>query len=362
MGYGRHELGVNVGIVGATGAVGGVILEELAERRVPVNDLRLFASSDSAGTPIGWNGSTYLVEDTYNASFRGLDYVLLSAGGDATKTMVSMDICPRVAEDGAIAIDNSSAWRGDPDVPLVVAEINPQDLDEIPKGIVANPNCTTMTGAVVFGPLHEEAGLRSINVSTYQSVSGQGQEGIDELVDQLELMLEDPQSFVTGRIDPAHLPSPGVFPEIIGFNVAPSAGSFIDRDTSEELKFVNESRKILGLPRLAVSATCVRVPVLNGHSMKMSLGFDHPISPERAEEILSEAPGVSLVDVPQPINASGEDAVHAGRIRRDPTIENGLEVFVSGDNLKKGAALNAVQILEIVIVLDALVLANRKPY
>jgi len=340
---------INIGIVGATGMVGEKILEILAERSFPVGKLRLFASARSAGKSLVWSGRSYTIEDSSGANFSGLDYVFLSAGGDATKSQVSRELCPKVAADGAIAIDNSSAWRSDPDVPLVVSEVNPEALKDIPKGIVANPNCTTMVGMVALKPLHEAAGLRSINVASYQSVSGQGQSGIDELIEQTTTMLKDPAAVVDGTIRKTGLPEPKVFPALAGFNAAPHAGSFEGRDTTEELKFVNESRKILGLDNLRVSATCIRVAVLNAHSLKISAGFERPITPEEAEKILATAPGVELADIPQPVLAAGRDEVLVGRIRKDPTIENGLELFLSGDNLRKGAALNAVQIAELLL-------------
>jgi len=344
-----HSLPVNIGIVGATGMVGQKILEILVERKFSVGTLRLFASARSAGKSLTWNGRSYVIEDSSKADFSSLDYVFLSAGGDTTKTQVSRELCPKVVADGAIAIDNSSAWRSDPDVPLVVSEVNPEALRNIPKGIVANPNCTTMIGMVALKPLHNLATLRSINVASYQSVSGQGQSGIDELVEQTKTMLKDPSSIVDGAIRDTDLPKPKVFPALAGFNAAPHAGSFQGRDTTEELKFVNESRKILGLSNLSVSATCVRVGVLNAHSLKISVGFERPITPEQAEKVLADSPGVELVQIPQPVLAAGRDEVLVGRIRPDVTQENGLELFLSGDNLRKGAALNAVQIAELLL-------------
>ncbi|MEN3314705.1 MAG: aspartate-semialdehyde dehydrogenase [Acidimicrobiaceae bacterium] len=315
----------------------------LAERDVAVDDLRLFASARSAGQRLDWDGADIAVEDAATADWRGLDLVLFSAGATTSRSLA-----PAVAAAGATVIDNSSAWRMDPDVPLVVAEVNPHALDHIPKGIVANPNCTTMVAMPVLKALHDEAGLRRVVVSTYQAVSGAGRKGITELDEQVAKIGDQATELVTaGSAVP--FPPHSVFPAPIAFNVVPLAGNLVDAETDEEHKFRNESRKILGLGDLAVSCTCVRVPVYTGHSLSLNVEFDRALTPERATEILSGAPGVALVDVPTPLQSAGIDACLVGRIRRDPGVASGLALFVSGDNLRKGAALNAVQIAEALV-------------
>jgi aspartate-semialdehyde dehydrogenase len=334
---------MNVGIVGATGQVGGVMRAVLAERAFPVTSLRLFASSRSAGRQIPWAGGTVTVEDAATADYRGLDIALFSAGATASR-----ELAPRVADAGVTVIDNSSAWRMDPDVPLVVSEVNPHALASIPRGIVANPNCTTMVAMPVVKPLADEAGLRRIVVSTYQSVSGAGLAGTAELDDQVRKVAERAAelAFSGAAVD---FPPPSVFSHPIAFNVLPLAGTLVDDETNEEHKFRDESRKILDLPNLPVSCTCVRVPVFTGHSHSMNLEFERELSPERARDILATAPGVELVDVPTPLASAGRDPSLVGRIRRDEGVEHGLALFVSGDNLRKGAALNAVQIAELLV-------------
>ena len=313
----------------------------LAERRFPVSGLRLFASARSAGRRITWGGRQITVEDAATADYRGLDLVLFSAGAT-----ISRALAPRVAESGATVIDNSSAWRSDPDVPLVVAGVNDADLASIPKGIVANPNCTTMVAMPVLKPLHHEAGLRRIVVSTYQAVSGAGLKGIAELDKQVaNLGGRSAELALSGSA--VDFPMPEVFAAPIAFDVVPLAGTLVDDETDEEHKFRNESRKILGIPELVVSCTCVRVPVYTGHSLSLNVEFERPLPPERARQILAAAPGVVLAEVPTPLTAAGADPSYVGRIRRDPGAPHGLALFVSGDNLRKGAALNAVQIAEV---------------
>lgn len=331
---------VNIGIVGATGVVGELMRSVLAERDFPASELRLFASARSAGRRLDWQGTRITVEDAATADWEGLDLVLFSAGATTSRALA-----PGVAAAGAAVVDNSSAWRMDPDVPLIVAEVNPDALDRMPKGIVANPNCTTMVAMPVLKPLHDEAGLRRIVVSTYQAVSGAGRNGIIELHEQVAKVGDQSTELATSG---ASVPFPPyrVFGEPIAFNVIPLAGTLVDSETDEEHKFRNESRKILGLAELAVSCTCVRVPVYTGHSLSLNVEFDNPLSPERAASLLSEAPGVVLVDTPTPLQAAGADPSLVGRIRRDPGVASGLALFVSGDNLRKGAALNAVQIAE----------------
>ncbi len=336
---------MHVGVVGATGLVGGVMRSLLAERAFPIDRLRLFASARSAGRSLPWAGGEVVIEEAETADYRGLDIVLFSAGAT-----VSRMLAPRVAETGAIVVDNSSAWRSDPDVPLVVAEVNPHALADIPKGIVANPNCTTMVAMPVVKPLHVEAGLRRIVASTYQAVSGAGVKGVAELEKQAANVSGRAGELALSGSSGVEFPAPEAFVAPIAFNVIPLAGRLVDDDsgeTDEEQKFRNESRKILEMAGLAVSCTCVRVPVYSGHSLSLNLEFERPLSVERAREILASAPAVTLSDVPTPLVAAGADPTFVGRIRRDQGAENGLALFLSGDNLRKGAALNAVQIAEL---------------
>lgn len=334
---------MRIGIVGATGQVGRVMRSILAERQFPVTQLRLFASARSAGRRLPWGDLEVEVEDAATADYRGLDIVLFSAGGSTSR-----ELAPVVAEAGAVVIDNSSAWRMDPDVPLVVPEVNSSALDDIAKNIVANPNCTTMVAMPVLKPLHVDAGLRTLVVSTYQAVSGAGLAGTAELDDQIRKIGDGAPALAMSGSAVDH-PAPVAFAAPIAYNVIPFAGALVDDglgETDEEQKLRNESRKILGLPDLRVAATCVRVPVFTGHSLSISAGFDRPISPETARRLLFKAPGVELADIPTPLRAAGVDPTFVGRIRVDPTVEHGLSLFLSGDNLRKGAALNAVQIAE----------------
>ena len=334
---------MNVAVVGATGQVGGVMRSLLLERDFPVGDIRFLASARSAGTTLQWGDREVEVEDTSTADWSGIDVALVSAGKTA-----SLEHSPKMVAAGATVIDNSSGWRMDPDVPLVVPEVNAQALDDIPKGIVANPNCTTMAAMPVLAPLHAEAGLRSLTVATYQAVSGAGLAGVEELASQVAAVLDGAPGLThDGRA--VEFPEPSSFARNIAFNVLAHAGSFVDDgrgETDEEQKLRNESRKILGIPDLAVSGTCVRVPVFTGHSLSVHAEFDNPISPDRATELLAVAPGVALADVPTPLDAAGVDPTIVGRIRSDETRPNGLALFLSGDNLRKGAALNTIQIAE----------------
>ncbi|PSK88762.1 aspartate-semialdehyde dehydrogenase [Murinocardiopsis flavida] len=336
---------MRIGIVGATGQVGAVMRNILAERGFPVERLRLFASARSAGRTLPWQGTEVTVEDAETADYSGLDIVLFSAGGATSKALA-----PKVAAAGAVVIDNSSAWRGDPDVPLVVSEVNPEAAGVRPKGIIANPNCTTMAAMPVLRPLHAEAGLTALVVATYQAVSGSGLAGVEELDGQVKKVV-DTATALTHDGSAVEFPAPEKYVRPIAFNVLPMAGSIVgdgSEETDEEQKLRNESRKILGIPDLKVSGTCVRVPVFTGHSLQVNARFANPLSPERARELLAGAPGVELADVPTPLQAAGQDPTFVGRIRADETVENGIALFCSGDNLRKGAALNTVQIAELI--------------
>ncbi|NLU69051.1 aspartate-semialdehyde dehydrogenase [Streptomyces sp. HNM0574] len=337
---------MKIGIVGATGQVGSVMREILAEREFPVDELRLFASARSAGRTLPWKDGEVTVEDAATADYSGLDIVLFSAGGATSKA-----IAEKVAAQGPVVIDNSSAWRLDPEVPLVVSEVNPEAALQRPKGIIANPNCTTMAAMPVLRPLHEEAGLAALVVSTYQAVSGSGLAGVSELNEQATKAVESDASRLAFDGDAVDFPAPDKFKRPIAFNVVPVAGSVVDdgsEETDEEQKLRNESRKILDVPELKVSGTCVRVPVFTGHSLQVNARFERPISPARAKELLAGAPGVALSEIPTPLQSAGADASYVGRIRQDETVEHGLSLFLSNDNLRKGAALNAVQIAELV--------------
>ncbi|MFC9693018.1 aspartate-semialdehyde dehydrogenase [Kribbella sp. NPDC056951] len=337
---------MRVGVFGATGQVGSVMRQLLVERSFPVDEVRYFASARSAGSKLPFGDREITVEDSATGDFGGLELALFSNGKTASK-----EFAPRVAAAGAVVVDNSSAWRMDPDVPLVVSEVNPEDLNDLPKGIVANPNCTTMAAMPVLKPLHAAATLTRLVVSTYQAVSGSGGVGVSELEDQTRALAE-----VGGRLalgtEGIALPEPKVYAGPIAFNVLPLAGSIVadgTGETDEEQKLRNESRKILHLPNLPVAGTCVRVPVFTGHSLSIHAEFDRPITPAEAIEILGSAPGVVLADLPTPLLAAGQDPSYVGRIRQDQSVPDGrgLVLFVSNDNLRKGAALNAVQIAEL---------------
>jgi aspartate-semialdehyde dehydrogenase len=342
--------GLSVGVVGATGQVGAVMRKLLAERNFPIETIRFFASARSAGTTLPWGEDEITVEDAATADPSGLDIALFSAGGSTSKALA-----PKFAGAGAIVIDNSSAWRMDPAVPLVVSEVNPSAADAVlaaGHGIIANPNCTTMAAMPVLRPLHDEAGLRRLVVSTYQAVSGSGLDGVNELDGQVKAVVGGAAG-LTHDGGAVEFPAPKKYVRPIAFNVVALAGNLVDDgsgETDEEQKLRNESRKILGIGELLVSGTCVRVPVFTGHSLSINAEFDRPLSPERATELLSGAPGVELTDVPNPVQAAGADPSFVGRIRPDSSVPDGrgLVLFVSNDNLRKGAALNAVQIAELV--------------
>jgi aspartate-semialdehyde dehydrogenase len=336
-----------LGVVGATGQVGAVVLRLLAERGLPLDGVRLFASARSAGSTLTVGGRDVVVEDASTADPSGIDIAIFSAGGGTSKSLA-----PRFAAAGAVVVDNSSAWRMDPDVPLVVSEVNPQALDEVRKGIVANPNCTTMAAMPVLKPLHDAAGLVRMVASTYQAVSGSGLAGVEELDGQVRKTADAATALVHDG-SAVDFPAPTKYVAPIAFNVLPMAGSVVDDgsyETDEEQKLRNESRKILGIPELRVSGTCVRVPVFTGHSLSLNVEFARPLSVAQATDLLRGAPGVELAEVPTPLLAAGRDPSYVGRIRQDGP--NGLALFVSNDNLRKGAALNAVQIAELLLARD----------
>ncbi|AQA24282.1 aspartate-semialdehyde dehydrogenase [Rhodococcus sp. MTM3W5.2] len=340
-----------VAVVGATGQVGAVMRALLAERNFPADKVRFFASARSAGTKLPFRGEEIVVEDTAATSdedLKGIDIALFSAGATLSRVQA-----PRFAAAGATVIDNSSAWRKDPEVPLVVSEVNPEEAKNPPKGIIANPNCTTMAAMPVLKVLHDEAGLQRLIISSYQAVSGSGLAGVEELATQARAVIDDVEKLVHDG-SAVTFPEPNKYVAPIAFDVIPLAGSLVEDgsgETDEDQKLRNESRKILGLPDLLVSGTCVRVPVFTGHSLSINAEFGNPLSVERAKELLATAPGVQLVDVPTPLQAAGGDPSLVGRIRQDPGVPGGrgLALFVSGDNLRKGAALNTIQIAELLV-------------
>jgi aspartate-semialdehyde dehydrogenase len=340
---------VRLGIVGATGQVGDAMRRILAEREFPLESIRFFASSRSAGTTLPWGDGEITVEDASTADVSDLDIAIFSAGGSTSKALA-----PAYAAAGVVVIDNSSAWRMDPEVPLVVSEVNPDAIDlALGEGrrIIANPNCTTMAAMPVLKPLHDEAGLQRLVVSTYQAVSGSGLAGVEELAGQVEAA-GNARSLATDG-ESVDFPEPVKYARTIAYNVVPLAGSIVDdglNETDEEQKLRNESRKILGIPELRVSGICVRVPVFSGHSLAINAEFERPMPVKRAEELLADAAGVELSDIPNPLQAAGKDPSYVGRLRNDPGVdeERGLALFISNDNLRKGAALNAVQIAELV--------------
>ncbi|CAN5192961.1 aspartate-semialdehyde dehydrogenase [soil metagenome] len=340
-------MSLTIGVVGATGQVGAVMRTLLAERNFPATSVRFFASSRSAGKTLPWGDGEIVVEDAETADPTGIDIALFSAGATMSRVQA-----PRFAAAGAIVIDNSSAWRKDPEVPLIVSEVNPGDIALAVKGIIANPNCTTMAAMPVLKPLHDEAGLVRLIASTYQAVSGSGVAGVDELHKQA-LAVVDRADELAMDGSALEFPEPIKYVAPIAFNVLPMAGSLVDDgsfETDEEQKLRNESRKILGIPDLRVSGTCVRVPVFSGHSLSINVEFARPISVARATELLEQAPGVEVVDVPTPLMAAGKDPSFVGRIRQDTSLDDGtgLTLFISNDNLRKGAALNTVQIAEVI--------------
>ena len=339
---------VSLGVVGATGQVGGVMRQLLQDRNFPADQVRFFASPRSAGKTLPWNGGEIVIEDATTADPTGLDIALFSAGGTMSKVQA-----PRFAAAGVTVIDNSSAWRKDDDVPLVVAEVNGELAQNPPKGIIANPNCTTMAAMPVLKPLHAAKGLRRLVISSYQAVSGSGLAGVEELATQVRKGIDGAEQLVYNG-SAVDLGEPVKYVAPIAFNVVPLAGDFVDDgsgETDEDQKLRFESRKILGLPDLLVSGTCVRVPVFTGHSLSINAEFDEAVTPDEARAILAEAAGVKVVDVPTPLAAAGSDVSLVGRIRQDPGAPDGhgLALFVAGDNLRKGAALNTIQIAELLV-------------
>lgn len=336
-------------VVGATGQVGRVMRALLEDRGTRVDKVRFFASHRSAGKVLPFRGEDIVVEDVATADFSGIDVAVFSAGAGTSR-----EYAPKFAAAGAVVVDNSSAWRKDPQVPLVVSEVNPEALKDRPKGIIANPNCTTMAAMPVLKPLHDKFGLTRLIVSSYQAVSGSGLKGVRELESQLREAMSQDVTALTRDGEAVCMPAPETYVAPIAFNVVAYAGSLVDDgslETDEEQKLRNESRKILNIPDLRVSGTCVRVPVMTAHGLSINAEFSKPVSVEEAQEILSTAPGVVLTDVPNPLAAAGKDPSFVGRIRQDQSVDGGrgLAMFVVADNLRKGAALNAIQLAEIVL-------------
>jgi aspartate-semialdehyde dehydrogenase len=343
----NHPEGVRIGIVGATGQVGVAMRQILLERGFPAEEIRFFASARSAGTVLPFGDREVTVEDASTADPSGLDIAVFSAGGATSRALA-----PVFAAAGVTVVDNSSAWRMDPDVPLVVSEVNAGAIADARKGIIANPNCTTMAAMPVLKPLHDEAGLVRLIVSSYQAVSGSGVAGVDELATQVAAAGDKARELAYDG-EAVVFPEPSKYARTIAYNVLPLAGTIVDdglNETDEEQKLRNESRKILDLPELLVSGICVRVPVFTGHSLAINAEFQRAMTPERAAELLGGAPGVELSEIPNPLQAAGKDPSYVGRLRRDPGVDGdrGLALFVSNDNLRKGAALNTVQIAELV--------------
>jgi aspartate-semialdehyde dehydrogenase len=343
--------GVRLGIVGATGQVGVAMRQILLERDFPVDEVRFFASARSAGTVLPFGDREVVVEDAATADPAGLDLALFSAGATTSRALA-----PAFADAGVIVVDNSSAFRRDPEVPLVVSEVNPDAMQRViaaGRGIIANPNCTTMAAMPVLKPLHDDAVLTRLVISSYQAVSGSGVAGVEELARGVEAAGEKARELAYDGESVA-FPDPVKYVEPIAYNVLPLAGSIVDdglNETDEEQKLRNESRKILDIPDLRVSGICVRVPVFTGHSLSVNAEFERPMTPERAAALLADAPGVELRNVPTPLHAAGKDPSYVGRLRQDPGVDGdrGLAMFISNDNLRKGAALNTVQIAELVV-------------
>ncbi len=326
----------HIAIAGATGAVGAELLRVLERRNFPVASIRALASGNSAGKKLSFRNQSVPVEELRENSFNGIDIAFFSAGGERSRKFV-----PIARDAGAVVIDNSSTFRMDPDVPLVIPEINPEDVKKH-RGVIANPNCTTAVALMALYPLHRAFGVKRVFAASYQAVSGSGARAIAELKEQVQANAENRQS------------APQVYPHPIAFNVLPHVDIFLESGyTKEEMKMQDEGRKIMHLPKFQASVTCVRVPVYRAHSVAVSAEFEKPVSVEQAQEVLAKAPGLELVDEPKknrypmPLDVAGKDNCQVGRVRRDCALENGLAFWVSGDQLLKGAALNAVQIAEL---------------
>ena len=340
--------GVNVAVVGATGQVGRVMRAMLEERDFPASLVRFFSSSRSAGQVLEFRGAKVEVEDVATADLAGIDVAVFSAGGAASR-----EYAPRFAAAGAVVVDNSSAWRKDPEVPLVVSEVNPEAIAHRPKGIIANPNCTTMAFMPALKVLHDEAGLVRFIASTYQAVSGSGRAGVAELASQVRAAVDGDLEALALDGSAVTFPEPGVYVDTIAFNAVAWAGGDADDgsgETDEEQKLRNESRRILSIPGLRASGTCVRIPVFSGHGVSVSAEFEREITAERAIELLRQAPGVTYEDVPSPLRSAGRDGTVVGRVRADQAYDDGhgISFFAVADNLRKGAALNAIEIAELV--------------
>ncbi|GGI14856.1 aspartate-semialdehyde dehydrogenase [Galliscardovia ingluviei] len=343
-----NNTGVNVAVLGATGQVGMVMRRILAERHFPVKDLRFLASARSAGTELEFEGHTITVEDVATADLHNIDIAIFSAGGGTSKQWA-----PKFAEAGAYVVDNSSQWRMHDDVPLVVAEVNPEDLNDVPSHIIANPNCTTMACMPALKALSDQFGLQRLIVSSYQAVSGAGRAGVEQLMNEAQAAVEQGADKLVFDGNAITFPEPTKVVRTIAFNAVPFIGAIVDdgsEETDEEQKLRNESRKILHLPNLLASCTCVRVGVFTSHGMSINAEFERDVTPDQAREVLAQAPGVQLVDIPTPQLAAGKDPSFVGRIRQDQAVpgHKGLSMFITNDNLRKGAALNAIQIAEIV--------------
>lgn len=342
-------MSITLAVVGATGQVGRVMRSILAEREFPADKVRFFASARSAGKVLTYQEHDVVVEDLATADLTGIDIAIFSAGAGTSR-----EFAPKFAAAGAVVVDNSSAWRKDPEVPLVVSEVNPHAIAKRPKGIIANPNCTTMAAMPVLGPLHKKYTLKRLIVSSYQAVSGSGLKGVKELDAQIRAGATQDLTALTTDGAAVSLPAPSTYVAPIAFDVVAFAGNLVDdgsEETDEEQKLRNESRKILEIPDLLVSGTCVRVPVFTSHGLAVNAEFSKPITPNEARDILATAPGVVLTDVPTPLAATGKDPSFVGRIRQDQSVEGGrgLAMFIVADNLRKGAALNAIQIAELVV-------------
>lgn len=344
-----NEKGVNLAVLGATGQVGMVMRSILAERNFPIKDLRFLASARSAGQVLNFEGHDVVVEDVATADLSGIDIAIFSAGGGTSKIWA-----PRFAEAGAYVIDNSSQWRMHDDVPLVVAEVNPEDLNDVPSRIIANPNCTTMAAMPAVKVLHDNFGLKRLVASSYQAVAGAGRDGVLQLVNEAKAALDQGADQLVFDGSAIAFPEPTKIVKTIAFNAVPFIGAIVDdgsEETDEEQKWRNESRKILHIPGLLAACTCVRVGVFTSHGMSIQAEFEHDVTPDMAREVLADAPGVELMDIPTPQEVAGKDPSFVGRIRQDQSVEGkkGLSFFITNDNLRKGAALNAIQIAEVVV-------------